>query len=724
MRFRTGGAVREWTGRGCGTAGAADRLPPVTAGVERLLALRESTAEGPPTEIEFVNRTDGPLTLKWVTRTLTDYGTVPARGRRTLGTYAGHVWLAQDAAGRRLAAFAATADRGVAVVRDGGPYPRGWDGMDDTKRDDREAGTARVFLLGGDLIAVDADGANRRRLTDAAAEAVPDGFARVEYRGPVRLSPDGRTVAAVRAAVAPVKDLILIDPGGPGAARPEVIRVPYPKPGDPVDVLAPVFFDLVFDERTDVPDDLFNGAYGLTRFAWSDDSRELRFLHNSRGHGYAQVLAADRESGAVRVVIDERPDTFFDYSQKTVLRDLGDGTLLWASERSGWNHLYRVDAATGEVLNAVTSGEWVVRGVEKIEDGRVWFTAGGVVPGQDPYFVHLCRVRLSPDGGNGGNFTVLTSDDAEPGDGTHDWRFSPDGRFLVDRFSRCDLPPVTVLRDAETGELVRELGRADASEKLATGWRPPVPFAAPGRDGETVIYGHVVFPPGFDPATAAAGSVPVIENIYAGPHGAHVPKAWGDERDVRELAALGFAVVRCDGMGTNWRSKAFHDVSWRNLADGGFPDRVKFLEAAAGRWPALDLSRVGIYGGSAGGQNAVRAVLDHADTYRAAAADCGCHDNRVDKRWWNEAWLGELGPHYAASSNTAHAARLTRPVLLTVGLLDRNVDPASTLQLADALNDAGAEYDLLVSPRGGHGSGESDYGRKRRAEFFQTHLMP
>ena len=448
----------------------------------------------------------------------------------------------------------------------------------------------------------------------------------------------------------------------------------------------------------------FAGAHAVIPRGWREDSSELLVLVEGRGHRTRDLLAVDRETGEVRTVIAERSETFVDYSAKSVLMPCGDGTLLWASERDGRNHLYRYDVATGAAQNRVTTGEFVVRRVEKVADGRVWFAAGGAVPGQDPYFLHLCRVDL-----DGGNFAVLTSCDAEPGDGTHEWEFTPDGRFLIDRFSRTDLPPVTLLRDAETGGRLCELSRAGDAAKRALGWRPPVRRSFPGRDGETPICGHAVFPPGFDPATAAARSVPVVEKIYAGPQDQHVPKSWGDERDVRELAALGFAVVRIDGMGTNWRSKAFHDVCWRDLGDAGLPDRRLWIAALAAEFPALDLSRVGIFGGSAGGQNALRAVLDHGDFYRAAAADCGCHDNRVDKRWWNEAWMGDPTAEggeeaYVASSNAVDAAKLTRPLLLSVGLRDRNVDPAATWQVVDALIAAGKNFDLLAFPRGGHGA--------------------
>jgi dipeptidyl aminopeptidase/acylaminoacyl peptidase len=243
----------------------------------------------------------------------------------------------------------------------------------------------------------------------------------------------------------------------------------------------------------------------------------------------------------------------------------------------------------------------------------------------------------------------------------------------------------------------------------------PERFAAPGRDGKTPIYGVIYRPSNFD----TARKYPVIEKSYAGPHDFFVPKVWNRELQAHALAELGFIVVQIDGMGTNWRSRAFHDVCWKHLADGGFPDRIAWLKAAAARHPELDLTRVGIFGGSAGGQNALAALLFHGDFYKVAAADCGCHDNRMDKIWWNEAWMGwPIGPWYADSSNVTHAGRLQGALLLTVGELDRNVDPASTMQVVRALTDADKDFDLVVVPGGDHGIGESPYLRRRRGDFF------
>jgi dipeptidyl-peptidase-4 len=217
---------------------------------------------------------------------------------------------------------------------------------------------------------------------------------------------------------------------------------------------------------------------------------------------------------------------------------------------------------------------------------------------------------------------------------------------------------------------------------------------------------------------------PVIESINAGPQGAYVPKSFSTSYNAQVLAELGFVVVQIDGMGTNYRSKKFHDVCWRNLADAGLPDRVLWIKAAARKYPYMDATRVGIYGGSAGGQNAAAAVMTHGDFYKVAVADCGCHDNRMDKIWWNEQWMGyPVGPWYAANSNVTLAKGLKGKLLLIVGELDRNVDPASTMQVVHALIKADKDFDMLVIPGSGHGAAGGRYGRRRQADYFVQHLL-
>jgi dipeptidyl aminopeptidase/acylaminoacyl peptidase len=378
------------------------------------------------------------------------------------------------------------------------------------------------------------------------------------------------------------------------------------------------------------------------------------------------------------------------------------------SERSGWNHLYLVDRNTGQT-SPITAGEWVVRGVDHMDPDtrQLWFRVAGIHPGQDPYYIHHARINF-----DGSGLTLLTE-----ANGTHEIHFSPDRKFHTDTWSRADQPPVHGLHRSSDGKKVADLGRADAAGLLTIHPHLPEPFAARGRDGTTDIFGIIFRPSHFD----LHKKYPVIEKIYAGPHGQFVPKGFKPFHGSQRLAELGFIVVQIDGMGTNWRSKQFHDVCWKNLKDAGFPDRMAWMKAAAQQYPQMDLSRVGIYGGSAGGQSAMRAVLDHADFYKAAAADCGY---RMDKIWWNEAWMGwPVDDSYAQSSNVDDAHKLDGKLLLTVGMLDRNVDPSSTMQVVDALIKADQAFEFIPFPSLGHGAGDSAYGKRRREEFFVQHLM-
>jgi dipeptidyl aminopeptidase/acylaminoacyl peptidase len=315
---------------------------------------------------------------------------------------------------------------------------------------------------------------------------------------------------------------------------------------------------------------------------------------------------------------------------------------------------------------------------------------------------------------DGTGLTALTS-----GNGTHTVQYSPDERFLIDTYSRIDQPAIHELRRVENGELVCKLDEADISELASRGFTPAEVFTAKGRDGKTEIWGVISRPRNFDPAK----KYPVIEKIYAGPQGSFTPKSFSAQGLNSALTDLGFVVVQMDGMGTANRSKAFHDVCWHNLKDAGLPDRVLWHKAVAARYPWYDISRVGIYGGSAGGQNSTGALLFEPDFYKAAVSGCGCHDNRMDKASWNEQWMGyPVGPQYAESSNIDNAHRLRGKLMLIVGEMDTNVPTESTFRLADALIKAGKDFDLIVVPGAGHGMGGS-YGTRRMNDFFVRHLL-
>ena len=538
-------------------------------------------------------------------------------------------------------------------------------------------------------------------------------------------SPDSTKIAAYRVKPGHRRLVHYVESSPEDQLQPQHATFLYTKPGDVLDHERPTIFHAAAKKQLAVADELFPTPFDLSDMVWRKDSRAVTFEYNQRGHEIYRVIEIDANGGKARAVISEQPGTFFYYnatnhsrsSGKRFRHDLDDGRqVIWMSERDGWNHLYLIDGATGAVRNQITKGEWPVRGIARVDEAKrqIYFSAGGVQPGRDPYLLHFYRINF-----DGTGMTPLTTADAD-----HQVEISSDLQYYVDTYSRVDLAPASELRRIADGSLVTEIERGDITELAKAGWKAPEIFTAKGRDGKTDIWGIIVRPTNFDPAK----KYPVIENIYAGPHGSHVPKSFSGFIGHRSQAEIGFIVVQIDGMGTSNRSKAFHDVAWQNLGDAGFPDRILWHKAAATKYPSYDVSRVGIYGGSAGGQNSLGGLLFHPDFYKVAVSYVGCHDNRMDKLWWNEQWMGfPVGPQYSASSNVDNAWRLQGNVLLVAAELDTNVDPSSTYQVANALIKANKDFDMLVIPGGSHGAGRSaehpEYGERKRFDFFVQHLL-
>ncbi len=532
-------------------------------------------------------------------------------------------------------------------------------------------------------------------------------------RPQVYWSPDSKWLVAMRFEPGVERHVHLIESSPKDQLQPRLHSYSYLKPGDKMPVQKPALFEVSTRKEVQLDDSLYENPWSINRVRWDQDSKRFTFLFNQRGHQVLRVISVDTSTGKVRALIDEQSQTFVDYAYKNHYRILeSSDEILWMSERDGWNHLYLFDSKTGFMKHQITRGDWVVRRVDKVDEQKrqIWFRASGLFKEQDPYYIHFCRVNF-----DGTGLVKLTESD-----GTHSVQYSPDGRYIIDTWSRVDHGSVTELRDASNGNFISTVERADIRLLNEAGWKAPERFVAKGRDGFTDIYGVIHHPTYFVPSK----KYPVIEKIYAGPHGSFVPKSFRAFHGAQAMAELGFIVVQIDGMGTSNRSKAFHDVCWKNIGDAGFPDRIAWMKAAAKTRPYMDLNRVGIYGGSAGGQNTLRGLLAHGEFYKVGVADCGCHDNRMDKIWWNELWMGwPLGPHYHEQSNVTQAHRLKGKLLLMVGEMDRNVDPASTMQVVDALIKADKEFDMLVMPGVGHGAAGTPYGRKRMAQFFMEHLM-
>lgn len=689
-----------------GATSLANFQPPAAALVSPRALARLPRRGGKPVVMPVENATDACISIEWISpdRKAEDYGTIAAGDRREMHTYAGHLWAFKDAHGKALGGIAAMEDG--RTVRITGPVP------DEAENPPGRSPDGRwdAFIAAGNLHLQPSAGGDTVALTRLKEKSG-------SYSAPFHWSPDSKHLVCFFTPAVETRKISIVQSSPPGRVQPMLLSFDYPKPGDPIHQPTPHLFDIAALAQVPVDTALFPNPWTNSHPAWSADSQEFSFLYNQRGHQLMRLISLSAADGKPRVILEEKAEKFIDYSQKLYLKRLPDTReIIWASERTGWNHLYLYDEAAGKVKHAVTTGGWNVREVVTVDAAArtVLLKGVGMVAGQDPYFTHYIRVNIDD-----GRITRLTD-----GDGTHHLDFSPDGKFYTDTFSRTDLPPVMELRRSSDGKRIAELARVSPAAVVAASVLMPERFTAKGRDGKTDIYGLIYRPTRFDPTKR----YPVVEVVYPGPHDFFVPKEFNPFNSCQEIADYGFIVVKIDGMGTNWRSRAFHEICWKNLMDAGFPDRIPWIKSAAATRPWMNLSRMGIIGGSAGGQAALAALLRHGDFYRAAVADSGCHDNRMDKAWWNEAWMGwPVDESYARNSNVTHAADLKGDLLLMFGELDRNVDPASSAQVAAALQKAGKSFEYLPVMNAGHcasSPGVSKYGATRAMEFLLRKLAP
>jgi len=525
-------------------------------------------------------------------------------------------------------------------------------------------------------------------------------------------SSDGRYFATVRIKPAPKHYVYYVESSPKDQLEPILHKQEYAKPGDSLNYRVPVIVEMTTGRVVEPSTELFQHQYQVTAPRWDADNEHVTFEFNERGHKTYRVLELSVKTGIVSTLIEEKNDKYINYNRQRRM-DLQDGKrIIWTSERDGRNHIYLYDRQKAKLIRQVTKGEYYVRDIQHVDEKAsiIYFSACGMNKAEDPYLIHYYKIGL-----NGNGLVCLT-----PEEGNHKVTYTEDMAYLIDTYSTVTTPPVTVLRSGKDGKILRTLESADIAALEAEGWKAPEVFVAKGRDGKTDMWGLIQRPSNFDPHK----KYPIIEYIYSGPGDQYVPKSFSPWLYyLQNMAELGFIVVQVDAMTTSYRTREFEEVCYKNLKDGGLPDRIAWIKAAAEKYPYMDIDRVGIYGCSAGGQNALAAVLWHGDFYKAAYAACGCHDNRMDKIWWNEQWMSyPIDSSYVECSNVENAYRLERPLMLVVGEMDDNVDPASTMQVVNALEKAGKDFELVVIPGAHHTMGES-YGDHKRYDFFVRHLL-
>jgi dipeptidyl-peptidase-4 len=560
-------------------------------------------------------------------------------------------------------------------------------------------------------------------------------------------SPDSKRIITAQTDDRKVPDLPMIDFAPQDGVRPTVFHVRAAWPGDEsVTTFRLVIIDVSTSHQTairypPVPAVRMNDSpMEGNRVWWGADSKVAYFVDVERGEKVVHVAAVDAGSGEVRELFSEKSNTYIelgsDVYEPASIRPLPKSNqVIWYSERSGWAHLYLYSLATGKLIRPLTSGNWLVRNILGVDENRreVYISVAGRTPRKNPYYREIVKVNLDT-----GAMKVLSSSDEdhevlEQGGISNEEAdleiiagadpkslvgFAPSGDYFVETVTTASMPAKTVLRDRE-GKLIATIDAGDAS-RAPRFWRWPQTVSLTAADGNTEINGLVFKPSDYDPAK----KYPVIDYIYGGPQVAYVPTgfAQGAYLEAASLAELGFVTVIIDGRGSAERSRAFHTASYGKVETASnLDDHIAGIHQIATADPAIEGSRVGIIGFSAGGYMAASAMLRYPDFFKVGIAASGNHDQRLFWSTWGERYEGyPVGDNYQQQANLIHAADLKGKLLLIHGLLDSGVHPAAVFQLEQALIDNNRDFDLLLFPRSHHDI--PGYGTRRTWDYFVTNL--
>ena len=543
-------------------------------------------------------------------------------------------------------------------------------------------------------------------------------------------SPDSKHFAAVKTDMRKIKDLWVIN--ALSQPRPTLETYKYQMPGEPGPTEELYVFSMpdgsskryrvnsFKDQTFDISMRPRKSSESYDKFrsrVWLGDNDGFWLVRGSRDLHRMDVCHIDLASDSTRTVISERMNTYVEDRQIRLLN--GGKQLLWWSERNGWANLYLYNA-DGTLVRNLTDGAWHVEDVIEVneKEGYVLFSACGVNKDENPYQMHTWRVALS-----GGPMKQLDMDDMNV-----DATASDDGRWLVGNCSRVDYAPEAWLigRDGKR----KLLDKADLSLLFAAGYKMPERFKVKAADGVTDLYGAMYKPFDFDSTRV----YPIIDYVYPGPQVEANNIAWskGMVRTDR-LAQIGFIVITVGNRGGHPnRSKWYHNYGYGNLRDYGLEDQKYAIQQLAGRYPFIDVSRVGIHGHSGGGFMSTAAILKYPDFFKAAVSCAGNHDNRIYNRWWSETHHGvtekveqsDTTFVYHIETNPEIAANLKGHLMLVHGDIDNNVNPANTIRVVNALIRANKRFDLLILPGQRHGFGDmNEYFFWRLADYFSEWLL-
>jgi dipeptidyl-peptidase-4 len=550
------------------------------------------------------------------------------------------------------------------------------------------------FVRNQNLVVIDLKTGAERQLTHDGKGTVHNGEAEfvaqeeMDQTSGYYWAPDDSSIAYKRYDEAPVPVARRFEIF---ADRTEVIDQHYPAAGDP-NVLVDLF---IVSPETGVSRKIdlgFDTDIYLVRADWSADSKTLVYQRQTRDQKRLDLVAVDAASLAQRTLLTETAKTWV--SIHNDLRFLSKrSAFIWASERSGRNHLYLYDL-NGKLLNPISSGEWGIDNVLAVDEaaGKVYVSSNrDAVIDKQTYALNL-------DGSTANKPVRITK-----GDGWHEAAFAKNGKIFVDTYSDPRTPPQVSIRKAD-GTMVEwlEHNELNANHPFATYLPDLLPTeygTIKAKDGQTLYY-SMIKPAAFD----ATKKYPVFLFTYGGPHSQRVTRTWGNYFD-QYMAQQGFVVFRLDNRGSSRRERAFTDVIYNNLGKNEVEDQVTGIDWL-GQQSFVDPKRVGVFGWSYGGFMTLRLLAAASSKIAMGVSVAPVTDWALYDTHYTEQFVGgtpQSDPDaYARSGVFAYLDGLKSPLLLVHGMADDNVLFTNTTRLIDELVKRNVQFDLMTYPGAKH----------------------